>query len=216
MDSETKADLAAAANLLIRSDAASDFYEMLSAAAPLVARFPLLRFRGEASALNALATLKVGEPDTYARVIELIERKRQEAELPPLSHTADTGFDKAAYMQQFMEQKRLRQRRAADLENMQRAERDKLVGRSRLDFMQRQSEIWKADRDALLAKAKEAAKPNRLSKDEIQAVVNQFWKRVDRQLDELEAQVTAKGVLKNAASVADLDAILRHDPYKKP
>jgi hypothetical protein len=215
MDESTKAELVAAANLLIRSGEARDHYEMLVAAAPLVARYPLLRFRGDAYPLNALATVKVGEPDVYRQIIDLVERKREEADLGPLVESEESRFDKSAYMQQFMEQKRQRQRRAAEIENMQRHERDKLVGRARLDFMQRQSEIWKKERDALMDKAREAAKPQRLTRDEIQIIVNQFWAKVDRQLDELEAKVTAKGVIKNAASVADLDAVLRHDPYKK-
>lgn len=215
MDKETKAALVAAANLLIRSPSARDHFAMLTAAAPLVARHPLLRFVGEAEPLNALAVVKIGEPETYVRVIELVESKRAEAQLPALAQEDEGGFNKSAYMQQFMEQKRLRQRRAADIENMQRSERDKLIGRSRLDFMQRQSELWKQERDALLAKARDAIKPHRMTKDQIQSVVNQFWEKVDRRLDELEAKATTKGVIKNAASVAELDAVLRHDPYKK-
>lgn len=215
MEDNVKAQLVEAANLLIRSPDASDHYNMLTTVAPLVARFPLLRFVGEAEALNILAILKIGEPATYQKVIDLVEGKRGEASLPPLAELQEARFDKSAYMQQFMEQKRQRQRRAADIENMQRSERDRLIGRARLDFMQRQSEVWKQERDALLAKARDAAKPGRLSKDQLQLVVTQFWDKVDRQLDELEAKVATKGVIKNATSMADLDAILRRDPYKK-
>ena len=215
MDDEIKARLTAAANLLIRSEDAPDYYAMLTAAAPLVARYALLSFVGEAQPLNALAQMRVGEPAVFERVISLVERKRAEAQLPPLTPPEDSRFDKSAYMQQFMEQKRQRQRRAADIENAQRSERDRLVGRARLDFMQRQSEIWKRERDALLQKAKEAAAPRRFTKDDTQVVLTQFWEKVDRQLDELEARTRTPGGVKSPASMADLDAILRHDPYKK-
>lgn len=216
MNKENKSALVDAAHLLRRSDDAIDLYDMLTVAAPLVARFPLLRFVNDAEPLNALAKLKIGEPETYADIIALVERHRAEANLPALAQADGGKFDKAAYMQQFMEQKRLRQRRAAELENMQRSERDKLIGRARMDFMQRQSEIWKHERDAFIAKVREAALPDRLTKEQSQVALNQFWDKVDRQLDELEAKVATKGVIKNATAMADLDAILRYDPYKRP
>jgi hypothetical protein len=216
MDEQTKADLITAANLLIKAPNAHSLFQTMLDTAPLMARHKELRLTGDAAALNPLALLKVAQPDVYDGVIELVERKRAEAGYEPLETAQDDKFDKSAYMQLFMEQKRLRQRRAADVENLQRADRDKLVGRARLDFMQRQSALWKTERDAFLQRAREAAAPRRLKKDDIALVLETFWKKVDERLDALEdaARSGRHSGSRGAASLAELEAVLRHDPYK--
>lgn len=216
MDEQTKANLITAANLLIRSPNAHSLFQAMRDTAPLMARHSALRLTGEAEALNPLALVKVSHPDVYDAVITLIERKRAEAGYDPLEVTPEDRFDKTAYMQQFMEQKRMRQRRAADIENAQRSERDKLVGRARLDFMQRQSAIWKAERDAFLMKAREAAAPRRLKREDVALALESFWKRVDERLDTLEDAVRSgkRSGVNSAASLAELEDALRHDPYQ--
>lgn len=215
MDNDTKLELVEAVNVLIRSPRAHDLYQLMLTASPLLARHKELALVGEAAPLNRLAKYKVSHPDTYASIIGLVEAKREAAGFTPLVQAVEERFDKSAYMQQFMQQKRERQRRAADIENLQRSERDKLVGRSRVDFMQRQSAIWKTERDAMLNRAKEAAKPRPLKKEEIDLVVDSFWQKVDARLDELEALArSGKHAARDAMSLADLEQALKHDPYK--
>jgi hypothetical protein len=213
MDDQTKAELVAAANLLIRSPNAHILYQTMLNAAPLMARHKDVQLTGEAEPLNTLARLKVSHPDTFSGIIELAERRRADAGYDPLVTAVEDRFDKTQYMQAFMEQKRQRQRRAADIENMQRGERDKLIGRSRLDFMQRQSSIWKEERDALIERAKASNSPRRMTKAEIALVVESFWKKVDERLDLAEEAVRGGKRINPATSLAELEAILRHDPY---
>ena len=215
MDQTMKEELVPAVQLLLQSPDAKDLYQTMLNAAPLVARHKDVRLTGEAACLNILAIVKFSHPSIYAGVIALIEKRRADADLEPLDSPSDEKFNKSEYMQQFMEQKRVRQRRAADIENLQRSERDKLVGRTRLDFMQNQSAIWKKERDAFLEKVKEAAAPTRLKKEDITAAVDQFWAKVDAQLDKQEDAVRAGKQITRSVSAADLDAILSHDPYKK-
>lgn len=211
MDSTAKASLVAAANLLIRSPQAHYLYGLTTSVAPLLARYPELRITGDADPLTELGRLKVNRPEMFDDVVDLVERRREDSGMEPLrSSQRDTEFNKTAYMQEFMEQKRLRQRRAADIENMMRLERDRLVGRTRLDFMQRQSEKWKAERDELMAKAKNAARPKRLTRDEITAVVRQFWAGVDARLDALEAVAKARGGPRPAPTFKELEIALSH------
>lgn len=215
MDDSKKTALIHAANLLIRAPNAHDLYESMVSAAPLMARYRDLRFVGESEPLNALALIKASHPDTFDGVVHLIESKRESAGFDPLNQP-DDKFDKAEYMQAFMEQKRMRQRRAADIENVLRPERDRLVGRSRLDFMQRQSAIWKDERDAMLKAARES-RGRALKRQEITEVLAAFWAKIDAQLDELEhiARKGAIGIKTHSASLADLEAALKHDPYAK-
>ena len=215
MDQTMKEELVPAVQLLLQSPDAKDLYQTMLNAAPLVARHKDVRLTGEAACLNILAIVKFSHPSIYAGVIALIEKRRADADLEPLDSPSDEKFNKSEYMQQFMEQKRVRQRRAADIENLQRSERDKLVGRTRLDFMQNQSAIWKKERDAFLEKVKDAAAPTRLKKEYIAAAVDQFWAKVDAQLDKQEDAVRAGKQITRSVSAADLDAILSHDPYKK-
>jgi hypothetical protein len=215
MDQAMKEELVPAVKLLLGSTNAKDLYQTMLNAAPLIARHKDVRLTGEAECLNILAVVKFSHPSVYAGVIDLIERRRAEAELEPLDTPAEEKFNKSEYMQQFMEQKRVRQRRAADIENMQRSERDKLVGRSRLDFMQNQSAIWKKERDAFLEKVKDAAAPTRLKKEDIAAAVDQFWAKVDASLDKLEDAARRGKQITRSVSAADIDAILSVDPYRK-
>lgn len=215
MDVQTKADLVTAVNLLIRSPQAQALYQTMIDTAPMLARHPELCLTGPAEDLNVLARYKISHPDIYESIIGLVEQKRAAAGVGPLATPTDVGFDKAMYMQQFMEAKRVRQRRAADIENLQRNDRDKLVGRARLDFMQRQSALWKAERDQMLMRAKQAS-PQRIKREALTALLENFWSKIDARLDALEtAARSGRYVGRDTTSLADLDAVLRHDPYKE-
>jgi len=216
MDAQTKNELVVAVNVLIQSPNAHHQFNMMEAVAPLLSRYKELRLSGEADDLYPLARFKVSHPEEYVSIVELIERKRMDRGFEPLRTDTDDKFDKAEYMQQFMQQKRIRQRRAADIENLQRGEREKLVGRARLDFMQRQSEQWKQERDALIDIARKAAHPRKLKREDISAVLEQFWGKLDAKLDALEAAARSGRYtgIKNT-SLADLESALKYDPYKK-
>jgi hypothetical protein len=219
MDDDTKESLVAGINLLIRSPNAHALFETMQNAAPLIGRHKAVTLTGEAEPLNALALFKTGNPDKYEAIIDLIERKRAEAGSDPLRKAADDRFDRNEYMQQFMVQKRLRERRAVDIENMLRDPRDKLIGRSRLDFMQRKAAEWKLERDRLIAVAKDARK-GRLTREDTTMVLAQFWGKVDDQLDLLEdaarkeLQKPSSSRNRSLASMTELTQILKHDPYK--
>lgn len=218
MDTDTKDALLEGMNLLIRSPDAHALFDAMQTAAPMIGRYKVLRLSGDAAPLNTLAILKSTHPTKYQAIIDLIERKRSEAGMEPLARPKDDKFDRNEYMQQFMVQKRSRERRAAEIENLLREPRDRLIGRSRLDFMQRKAAEWKAARDTLLAEIK-AARGTRLTREDAQQLLLQFWTKVDNQLDALEdaarkeLQKPATRRSKSLTSLAELDAALKYDPY---
>lgn len=181
----------------------------------MLARHKELALVGEAADLHVLARMKVSRPDVYESVMRLIEQRREDYGFDKLDTEPESNkFDRTQYMQEFMVQKRLRQRRAADIENMRRPERDRLVGRSRLDYMQRVSGEWKVQRDVLLEKARNA-NGGRLSREEMQLVLNQFWEGIDAQLDADEDRARTGGAKAHSVSLSELTAALSFDPYKK-
>lgn len=172
--------------LLIESPDAERLHESLTATIRL-ARLHPVRLTGQAEALNPLLELGTKDPDALSRMIALVDAKRAQAGRAPLYVPPDDKFDKADYMRAFMDQKRQRQRRAVEIENAMRPERDRLIGRHRLDFMDARAAEWKQELDALIARAREAT-GKRLPKDHLDTLRAQFWAGVDKKLDELEAQ----------------------------
>lgn len=96
------------------------------------------------------------------------------------------NHDKTAYMREFMQTKRIRMRRAAEIENLVRPPRDRLIGRAHLDFMDAVAAKWKAEMDRRVEVARQAADGGRLPKETLDAVRQQFWDTVDLQLSEAE------------------------------
>lgn len=131
---------------------------------------------------NPLLRLQASDPITYQTIIAWVDRKRQERGLTPL-FSLDVEFDKTEYMREYMANKRARERRAVDLENKHRAERDKLAGVTRHAFLKKLTADWLTKRDTLLDKMR-TARGRRLTKEELQGALTQFWAAVD---DELEA-----------------------------
>lgn len=214
MDTDTQEALAAAANLLIRSPNAKHLLDAVDTCAPLLAQYKELMFIGEASELYTLARMKVSRPKVYEGVLRLVEQRRQAEGVEPLGTAKDHDkFDRNQYMQEFMLQKRARERRAADLENMRRPERDRLVGRSRLDFMQRVARDWKTELDALKARVV-AAHNGKVKRENMQQVSTQFWESVDSRLD-AEEDALRRGARAANITAAELNAALSFDPYAK-
>lgn len=173
-----------ALNTLIQSDDAQHLFNTLTTVAALKTVHPVM-MSGDAEVLNPLLTVARSSPDKFAHYMSLVDSKRAEAGLPLLAPQKDDRFDKSAYMREFMYQKRQRQRRAADIENMSRG-KDRLIGRSRLDFMDAQAAKWKAELDRRIA-AVRAAHGQNLPRELLDTVRAQFWSWVDESLDQAEA-----------------------------
>lgn len=219
MEPERKQELLEAVSALITEPNAHDLYDTLRAIIPTALRHPI-RLSDGAAVLNPLLKLRVADEAAYTRVLDLIERRRAELDYDPLEvPDGPSAYDKVAYMREFMEQKRQRQRVAADIENMLRPERDKLVGNHRLEFMRQQSLRWKLQLDEYLAKAKDAA-GGKMTKEQLSKSRGLFWSAVD---DELERRREAARIesLKpphmrqpTATVEADLLRVLEQDPYE--
>lgn len=179
----SKQEVLEAVNLLIKAPNAKILFDSMDATVPLAKQHPV-RLSGEAAALNPILTLRLNDIATYDRVMDLVESKRQAAGYAPLMRQ-DNRFNKTEYMRNFMDQKRERERRAAKIENMIRPASEALKGRARLDFMQRQSAIWKRERDALLERHRQMD-GGTMCREKQQQLLDQFWTRIDAELDELE------------------------------
>lgn len=218
-DSEEKKELLlAAVNLLIRSPDAHAHLDALEAIFPLAKTHPV-RLVGDAAPLNALLDLHLTDPQRYERLLELVETKRREAGFDELRPHRESRFDKVEYMRNFMDRKRARQRRAAEIENLMRPSRDRLIGKSRIEFMERQASRWKRDLDEFVNKAR-VAQGGRLSKETLDTLREQFWSGVDKYLDDLEAVARKEGGAvvrrgKLSASMVQLHAALEADPYAR-
>jgi len=179
-----KQALLLAINRLINHPKAREFYDTVQVAASLPAHLKLTLLP-EAAELAPLVELLRDDKEAFGAVMELVDRKRAALGSPGLHKPAETGFDKAEYQRAFMANKRIRERRAAELENAVRPGRDQLIGNARLEFMRVQSARWKAKRDQLVEAAR-AANGKPLSKEQLRQVLHSFWESVDAELDEIE------------------------------
>lgn len=197
MNPDDRAALMAAVNRLVAAPDAPQLYDALTDVIPVARRLGV-RFTDEQAELNPLIDLACRHPDHYDNVMVLIETKRADAGLAPLDAKRNQvdKFDKTEYMAEFMQRKRVRERKVADVENMMRPPRDQLRGRARLDFMQMQSAKWKAELDERIAQTK-AETEGRLRKPQLDAIRRAYWDEVDRYLDELE-QYASTEMLKPA------------------
>jgi len=176
--------------LISREDAPVMYQSVLTAS-----RVPLdlmVGLVGDADVLTPLVEVRRADADRFDSLMELVNKKRAEVGAEPLG-TPDKGFDKVEYQRSFMDQKRQRERRAVDLENAVRSERDKLIGNHRLEFMREQSKRWKTRRDEMMTAAREAA-GGTLTKEQQTRVLKSFWESVDAELDELEVSVRRRGL----------------------
>ena len=183
---ERKEALLGSINLLIRSPEAHSYLAALDALYPVAKTHPV-RLNGVAALLNPLLEVRLVNDDLYERMLDLVDAKRRDAGYDRL-RAKHERFDKTEYMRHFMAAKRERLRRAAAIENMLRPERDRLIGRSRLDFMDRQAGVWKRELDRLIDRVRATHDDGRLSKDDLDTLRAQFWDGVDKYLDDLEVE----------------------------
>jgi hypothetical protein len=185
MDTNQKVALAEAANALIDDQDAKDLYKKLQAVYELANRNVPVRLTGRAAVINPLLDMMLEDFPASERVLQLIDRKRKDRGMEALD---DEVFDRKAYMREFMATKRERQRRLVELTNELRSEDDKLKGSNRMEFERIHAARWldvKTEREDAMRERL----GRRLTAEERKAVIAEFWKEVDLELDELEAFV---------------------------
>lgn len=162
--------------------------DALDAIAPVAKLYPV-RLAGEMKVLNPLVVLRNTDQTAWEAVKKLIDKKRELGSLPVLwPEPGKPKFDIREYQRQLMAQIRERTSRACELENLQRSDRDRLIGNARLEFMRQTGLAWGKRRDALLASAAADA-GRKLTKPEQDAIRDTFWATVDRELDERESAI---------------------------
>lgn len=191
-DDDTEA-LVAALNLLVNSDAAKHLYASLTAALALRIEHTLW-FADEAAALNPLLALGRRNPARLAALIGKVDAHRRAALKAVLVEPPDEGYDKTEYMREFMNQKRQRERRAAEIENLDRSEHDRLKGIPRLEFMRTTSNAWHKEMNRRLDTARAANGGKRLPLETDRLVRTQFWQWVDAQMDAAELAAKSKNL----------------------
>jgi hypothetical protein len=191
MTTEDRGAMLASVNALVNPETPRWMYDAVTVLGRTKAKYPLVAV-GDLAVLNPLIDLFSADHASFERVMALVDKKRAEIGVAPIRTEEETGFDKRAYMRDFMEQKRVRQRRAATIENFARSANDALRGSARLEFMDAQSAKWKVELDKRLAVARDAAGTDRLAKPLLETLRAQFWTWVDTQLDEAERQSKLK------------------------
>lgn len=188
VDAETKAAIAEAVNTLVTDADAKQLYTYMQGVLELAGRGFPVALVGRPAVLNPLVTLALGDEAAFERVMDLVDRKRTEANRLPLS---EMELDRKAYMREFMAIRRERLRRLVELWNELRSEHDKIRGSSRLQFEQLHAARWKDEKDA-----REIALRNklgrRLTMDERKQISTQLWEEVDAELDALSKFVRAE------------------------
>jgi hypothetical protein len=176
-----------AVRTLISSPNAVQLYNALHAVLRLPPALPV-KLSGDSSVLNPLLTLARTNKEQFDNVLMLIDGKRETKNLPALrEQPPPQRFDKNKYQAIFMDQSRVRQRRAVSVENDRRPPKDRLVGNARLEFMRQQQKQWKVRRDQVISAAR-AANGGTLSQDVYQTLLDQFWAGIDDELTEMEEE----------------------------
>ena len=204
-----------AAKQLVTAPNASDLFKILDSAVRRGVGLPI-RLTREFAAMNPLLALSQENHELYETIIQWVFDKRDAMGLDPLRDV--TVYNKNSYMREFMANKRERERRAVDIENMLRSDKDRLKGKSRIEFVQRQSAYWKHHRDKLVEAERKALGAKHLPQDVYSKVLKNFWADVDRQLDEMEMMTIEelrKPVLQRQALSPQMQALknaLESDP----
>ena len=180
-----------AVNALINLRDCRYVVDALNAIATINQRYPVM-FSGALALYNPLLQMKLTDPDSYANLQALIDRKREAAGLPLCWPPEEQKkFDKGEYQRQIMAVRRLRAGKAMEIENAQRTDRDRLVGNPRLEFERRILATWGKVLDKKLQQGR-AANGGKLSKDHTNAIRAAFWDDLEAQLDEAEALVNSE------------------------
>jgi len=120
-------------------------------------------------------TLVICSEDGRSMVISTHDKQAQE-----LAASANS------YMNVFMQQRRERERRAADIENLQRP--IPMVGAARKTFMTEKAKEWSALRAKHVAALHERYRGARVPRDVMQESLREFWAGIDANLDAQERE----------------------------
>jgi len=185
-------DLLEAVRVLIGSPNATTLYSQLLAVQRLPPALPI-KLTGDAAVLNPMLALYRTNREQYDTVMMLIDDKRELKDRPLLRDPPKPDkFDKNEYQRVFMDQSRVRQRRAVAVENDSRPTKDRLIGNARLEFMRQQAKRWKVRRDQVVQAAR-AANGGTLDQGYYTALLEQFWAGIDAELTEMEENVRRTG-----------------------
>lgn len=182
MDERTKAAIADAVNTLVGDVDAKTLFAQMQGVLQVASRSIPVQLVGRPAVLNPLIELALKDEATFERVMELVDRKRTEANLPALM---DMELDRKAYMREFMAIRRERLRRLVELWNQLRSENDKIKGSARMEFEQIHAARWKDEKDAREAHLREKL-GRRLTMPERQSISAQLWEEVDEELAALD------------------------------
>ena len=176
----------ACAVLISHPDAVA-LFKTLQDVARLPANLPI-ELSGDSAVLNPLLALYRADRKGFDATLMLIENKRELKGRPPLAQpNAPEKFDKDEYQRVFMDQKRVRERRAAEIENDPRPAKDRLRGNARIEFMRQQSARWKVRRDQVINAAR-AACGGTLDQEHYNTILEQFWAGINDELTEMEEE----------------------------
>lgn len=178
-----------AARLLVVAEDAVDLYEMLAVVIRRVGNLPV-KLTGKYAQLNPLLDLYREDREVYDTVVGWVVDKRKQRELEPLRD--EKALNKNEYMREFMFELRARWRKAVEIENMLRSEKDKLKGESRRAFEKKCSKEWAAQRDSLLDAERKRLGVEHLPRETMQQILKHFWEHVDRQLEDMEELTMAE------------------------
>jgi vacuolar-type H+-ATPase subunit I/STV1 len=180
----TNAELFEGVNALVEDPDASALYAALTEVADVNTHVVLT---GRNSILNPLLELVRHDRDTdgdhFERVMQLVDRKRQEQGAHPLD--VDNPA-RRAYMREFMAHRRERLTRVLDALNSMRAKADRIRGSDRADVEQRVISRWqkvKQDRE----RAQREHLGRRADIHERQAMLASFWQEVESEIAQLQA-----------------------------
>ena len=177
-------EVKAAARLLVTDADAPALYDMLVTVTRKASHLPV-KMTGEYSRMNPLLEAYRHDKDTYDAVVQWAIEKRKQRGLRPLGD--ERQVSKNDYMREFMFDLRQRWRKAVQVENLLRSDRDQLRGEPRRAFERKCSKAWSTQRDALLDAERRRLGVQSLPREVMSEVLRNFWAHIDHQLDELEA-----------------------------
>lgn len=175
--------LLTAVNTLIATDRHHFMAEAIEAVAAINARYPV-QFSGKLAVLNPLLRLRIEDADSFEKIKQLVDSKRQVEGLPPVWPGPEKEkFDKVEYQRQLMATRRRIAKAALEIENAQRPERDRLIGSARLEFENKVLADWGAELERRVEAMRDEA-GGRLSKEATSAYRRQYWANVEASLEE--------------------------------
>lgn len=175
--------LLTAVNTLIATDRHHFMAEAIEAVAAMNTRYPV-QFSGKLAILNPLLRLRIEDDNSFEKIKQLVDSKRQVEGLPPVWPGPEKEkFDKVEYQRQLMATRRRIAKAALEIENAQRPERDRLIGSARLEFENKVLADWGAELERRVEAMRDEA-GGRLSKEATSAYRKQYWASVEASLEE--------------------------------